>query len=152
MSELDSTTDVKYSKHIIISLGRYKFRNNIDVGDFVNQLRQKIEEDPEGVFPIIYAPKNKIGKAEFLDNSIYKKNRNFRIIGSSKYVSRGSNPLRLYDSLTKIRTDISDLSFSNFTNTLALHFDNPEVSSSTLTINKTLTFAKVLDARGQSIN
>ena len=77
MSDLDSTTDVKYSKHIIVSLDRYKFRNNIEVGDFANQLRQKIEEDPDGDFPIIYAPKNKIGKAEFLDNSIYKKNRNF---------------------------------------------------------------------------
>ena len=138
--ELDSTRKSKYSRHLIYTLDKFVFRNTSDLHYFVEQLRKKIDEDVHGHFPKIYHPKNKAGsKSEFLDLSIYSKNSNLRIVGSSKYILRGSNPLRLYDCQSKKKTNFHQLQFISFVNSFALHLVTSKNSCHMLKIPNQVT-------------
>ena len=82
---MDATRSEKYSRHIVVTFKKFQFRNNKEVGWFSMKLREKMEKDEFDEHPVIKSPTNKLGsKSEFLDN-IYTKNRNLRILGSSKF-------------------------------------------------------------------
>ncbi|XP_061627735.1 DNA-directed primase/polymerase protein [Phyllopteryx taeniolatus] len=95
---LDSSTEDKFSRHLIFNLQNASFKDNIHVGAFIHAIlqpvldghneggstqtkRQKHEETDLSFLHV----KNKDGnRALFVDLGVYTKNRNFRLYKSSK--------------------------------------------------------------------
>ena len=108
--DLDSSTALKFSRHLIFHLPKAVFCSNIDCGSFVKYVyemaRRKLAknsnsdhsdfrpmdvnlekeiEPPDGINIEMLFVNNKDGrKAFFADLGVYTKNRNFRLYGSSK--------------------------------------------------------------------
>lgn len=73
---LDSCTEKKWSKHVIIN--EIGFYDNIQAGEFVTRIIKRMDssclvKDPDG------------REAPFIDASVYSRNRCFRLVGSSKF-------------------------------------------------------------------
>ena len=109
--DLDSSTEDKFSRHLIFHLPQAIFANNIECGNFVKYVyemarrktMQNGEEELKGLRPMeidlqeeTLPPdgvnvrelfvNNKDGKKTFFaDLGVYTKNRNFRLYGSSKF-------------------------------------------------------------------
>nr|CAB3265151.1 DNA-directed primase/polymerase protein-like [Phallusia mammillata] len=96
--QLDSTTAVKFSQHLIFHLPNAAFRNNLECGYFVhkicNDLRQFLssEKDESWVcnipnsekFDQLLVKNSDDSEVLFIDEGVYSKNRNFRMFMSSK--------------------------------------------------------------------
>lgn len=88
--QLDSSTDSKFSRHLIFRLPRAAWRNNAHAGDFVRDLCLSLEEESSNLSPdeaALLSPVVKDDKGHdvlFVDQSVYSKNRNFRLVFSSK--------------------------------------------------------------------
>ena len=77
---LDSTTDAKYSCHLIVNHPRLVFADNRSLGGFVKSFCR--QHDGKEIF----LARNAEGdKKLFVDEGVYTKNRNFRLYLSSKY-------------------------------------------------------------------
>uniref|UniRef100_A0A672GPV1 DNA-directed primase/polymerase protein n=1 Tax=Salarias fasciatus TaxID=181472 RepID=A0A672GPV1_SALFA len=87
---LDSSTEEKFSRHLIFSLQNAAFKDNIHVGEFHlarthnldhgPQMKRRKQEDLS-----FLQVKNKDGRdCLFVDLGVYTKNRNFRLYKSSK--------------------------------------------------------------------
>lgn len=75
--ELDSSSEAKFSRHLIVKIGNHAFYNNIAVGDFVAQVLAG-----SGTSLLV---KDKNGKdTYFVDTAVYTKNRHFRLVYSCK--------------------------------------------------------------------
>ncbi|XP_019718044.1 DNA-directed primase/polymerase protein isoform X1 [Hippocampus comes] len=98
---LDSSTEDKFSRHLIFNLPNAAFKDNIHVGAFIHAILQPVLDgcNEEGHHNFIYSSrtqnqetdhsflhvKNKDGHpALFVDLGVYTKNRNFRLYKSSK--------------------------------------------------------------------
>ncbi|KAI9193377.1 uncharacterized protein BJ171DRAFT_528134 [Polychytrium aggregatum] len=106
--DLDSTSAVKFSRHLIINIRGVCFESSLHVGAFVRDLRQRLylkafsidqypsyvasspiaidtlaEVDPEYVRSLFLDESLGINGL-FVDCSVYSRNRNFRILGSRK--------------------------------------------------------------------
>ncbi|KAI3426242.1 hypothetical protein D9Q98_008618 [Chlorella vulgaris] len=85
--ELDSSTEAKFSRHVVVRLPDAAFASNAHVGAFVLQLcsdaRQRRHEDARCAALIV----NKEGGEEALlvDTAVYTRNRAFRLYLSSKW-------------------------------------------------------------------
>ncbi|XP_071447756.1 DNA-directed primase/polymerase protein-like [Hetaerina americana] len=120
---LDSSTDVKFSCHLIYQCKEAIFRDNINVGRFVRQVCAGIREvisdprvidvNPELWRGVTHAEicellvcGRKDGEKLFCDESVYSKNRHFRLYRSTKL---GKNaPLLLSDF--NVYTPVEDTS------------------------------------------
>ncbi|KAI9193376.1 uncharacterized protein BJ171DRAFT_268853 [Polychytrium aggregatum] len=97
--DLSSTTTSKFSRHIIVNLPGAVFQDNGHVGRFVSYLISRIHEYSQGngetsvKFAELIVKHPSSGRAVFIDESVYSKNRNFRIIYSSK-IGKSSPLLR----------------------------------------------------------
>ncbi|DAZ95128.1 TPA: hypothetical protein N0F65_009759 [Lagenidium giganteum] len=81
--QLDSSTDAKFSRHLIIHLpGNVLFKNNLHVGAFVRSMvSDLISTDAASPFDV----EGSDGKTLFIDLGVYTRHRMFRIWKSSKY-------------------------------------------------------------------
>lgn len=78
--ELDSTTDQKFSRHVIFQ--SIAFHDNIQAGDFAHRVVQILaQKSPE----LVLVKKSDGDVVPFVDLGVYTKNRCFRIVGSSKF-------------------------------------------------------------------
>ncbi|TPX68677.1 hypothetical protein CcCBS67573_g07081 [Chytriomyces confervae] len=98
--DLDSTTDVKFSRHLIFNIPNTAWRNNAHVGQFVHNLAHKLrtehtmlqqlsEKTPEqqtrfNQISILFIKTSHDPSSLFIDEGVYSRNRNFRIVHSSK--------------------------------------------------------------------
>nr|XP_039272762.1 DNA-directed primase/polymerase protein-like [Styela clava] len=96
--ELDSSNDVKFSRHLIFHIPNAVFRNNYEVGGFV----QKICNNSGNKFTVLTSNDEAVS---FIDQSVYTRNRNFRLFQSIK---KGKST-----ALKKSETCNFDLSFKN---------------------------------------
>ncbi|CAN8068567.1 unnamed protein product [Agarophyton chilense] len=77
--ELDSTTDIKFSRHLVFQ--DIAFYDNTQAGLFAQKVVDHLKERDEN---LILVNKDDT-KVSFVDLSVYTKNRCFRILGSSKF-------------------------------------------------------------------
>jgi len=89
--DLDSTTDSKFSRHLIFLIEKSCFRNNYHVGSFVRMVCQEIRTGqclfglpPENIKELFVKDK-KNNVALFCDEGVYTKNRHFRLFQSTKW-------------------------------------------------------------------
>lgn len=93
--DLTSYSFAKFSRHLIFNIPGVAFANNIHVGNFVimicNQIRtwarEGMKEMPGFTFSdveILFVTDTKGNKVLFCDEGVYTKNRNFRILRSTK--------------------------------------------------------------------
>ncbi|XP_065200481.1 DNA-directed primase/polymerase protein-like [Planococcus citri] len=100
---LDSTTESKFSCHLIFQLKKCYFRDNYNVGYFVKQLCHEIrlwiiagtENENLLLLPFVDLPYGDIEEFEvidskgnktlFCDEAVYSKNRHFRLYKSTKF-------------------------------------------------------------------
>ena len=105
--ELDATDSKKFSRHLIITLqGKFVFRNNKQVGEYVNLMCTKIKEiaalnysgdsskltaDTLALRKLFFLKRclGNIGNKLFFDLSVYESNQNFRLPLSSKFEDVG---------------------------------------------------------------
>lgn len=77
--ELDSTTEVKFSRHIVFE--HVAFYDNVHAGLFAHKVVQKLQEQNENLVMVNKDER----KIPFVDLGVYTKNRCFRIVASSKF-------------------------------------------------------------------
>ncbi|KAJ3442478.1 DNA-directed primase / polymerase protein [Anaeramoeba flamelloides] len=77
---LDSSTNAKYSSHVILRMKNIYFKNSIHTGRFVCSLLN----DPNNLKQLLVHSDND-NQTPFIDLSVYSKNRNFRLFGNSKF-------------------------------------------------------------------
>ncbi|CAB3369684.1 Hypothetical predicted protein [Cloeon dipterum] len=86
--DLDSSTEVKFSRHVIFNTF-FSFKDNSVVGALVRNVTQ------EGQHPQLRVRKKDGGQTCIVDLCVYTKNRHFRILGSTKFCRKA--PLVLSD-------------------------------------------------------
>lgn len=79
VAELDSTTEDKFSRHLIFEC--IAFHDNIQAGVFAHRVVDALCEEDENLVMINKGQ----SRVPFVDLGVYTKNRCFRIVGSSKY-------------------------------------------------------------------
>jgi hypothetical protein len=87
--DLDSSTDKKFSRHLIFNLKDAVFADNLQAGNFVaylsDQLKQEIcSADPSSKIRQLIVKSPHTTEDLFIDLGVYSRNRNFRILWSSK--------------------------------------------------------------------
>ena len=133
-------------------------KNYLHAGRFVNIVRSRVIHDRSGVFPTIFKKVKKkvpgvkvyveqvVGStANFIDDSIYTKNRNFRLLGSSKFEDNGNRPLNLYKPEYKTTHKLENVDKAIFYKTLVCVTNQNSVEVC-LTVNPPLVFGR----RGRS--
>ncbi|GLD94207.1 hypothetical protein PINS_up002818 [Pythium insidiosum] len=89
--ELDSSTDVKFSRHLTIHFpDGHLFVDNIHAGAFVRQFVHDLvlpqgDDEPSTEGNVFVVNDSDDQKQLFIDMGVYTRNRMFRILGSSKY-------------------------------------------------------------------
>eukprot|EP00698_Gefionella_okellyi_P026312 TRINITY_DN996_c2_g1_i1.p1 TRINITY_DN996_c2_g1~~TRINITY_DN996_c2_g1_i1.p1 ORF type:complete len:502 (-),score=60.13 TRINITY_DN996_c2_g1_i1:432-1937(-) len=85
--DLDSTSDTKFSRHLVIHVPNALFLNNLHVGYFVRKLLQQAELQAyrDGVVHPLQVLDVHKQPTTIVDVSVYSKNRNFRLYKSAKY-------------------------------------------------------------------
>jgi len=99
--ELDSTTDTKFSQHLIWHIPNTVFKNNLEVGNFVHSICDSLRsylnlknDEMQNHWIHSFKHADKLGsldvntssgnKTLFVDEGVYTKNRNFRLYLSNK--------------------------------------------------------------------
>ncbi|WOH14322.1 hypothetical protein DCAR_0933841 [Daucus carota subsp. sativus] len=88
--ELDSSTEEKFSRHIIICFPNTAFKNNRHAGAFVGEICSRIQNERgrDGRFEKLFILKDRnsshVNKEVFIDRAVYSRNRCFRLPLSSK--------------------------------------------------------------------
>lgn len=92
--ELDSSTDSKFSRHLILNSGIAVFKDNSHVGAFVQLVVDKLyeyafsEENRRETADHVFVLDNKGQRKALIDLAVYSKNRNFRLWGCRKIGKR----------------------------------------------------------------
>lgn len=84
--ELDSSTETKFSRHLIIRLPGAAFATNIHIGAFIQSLCKRAQEE-RALDPrcgALFVKKGDVDDACFIDTGVYTRNRAFRLHLSSK--------------------------------------------------------------------
>jgi len=76
--DLDSSTEKKYSHHLIVP--RIWFKDNIECGHFVKFMVSQLQYASQ-----LFVMNDKGKQVSIIDLGVYTRNRNFRIYGSSKF-------------------------------------------------------------------
>ena len=133
--EFDASNVKKFSKHIVVHLpGPYFFRDNIHVGEFVDFLCKEIKStacinhsDTSVLSPLAQSLQqlffkkergNIIFLATFIDQDVYSRYQNFRLVLSAKHKDIGKRHLNLYLSREKRALQQSLISQDIFNATL----------------------------------
>ena len=118
---LESSTNTKFSHHIIINHPDLIFADNYQAGNYVKNICRKLRNMPE--MQIVVDENIQVSQSEphkskygiFVDEGVYTKNRNFRIFMSSKFGKKvcllSANNLDTSDKdifLTSLVTNISE--------------------------------------------
>ncbi|KAH7403973.1 hypothetical protein KP509_15G003100 [Ceratopteris richardii] len=88
--ELDSTTEEKFSRHLIVRIPNIAFKDNSHVGSFVAELCSKLarqRENDESINSLYVLKGQSCGESSyrlFIDQAVYTRNRSFRLPFSSK--------------------------------------------------------------------
>lgn len=84
--EFDSSSDVKFSRHVIVRLPGAAFLDNSHVGHFAQEiLHGAMQHRETSKFSRMMFVKNKHGQeTTFIDTGVYSRNRAFRLFRSSK--------------------------------------------------------------------
>ncbi|KAG2709790.1 hypothetical protein I3760_05G257900 [Carya illinoinensis] len=88
--ELDSSTEEKFSRHLIIRIPKAAFKDNSHAGAFVAEIcsRILIERQSDGRFDKLFVKKDSSSTTSssqlFVDTAVYSRNRCFRLALSSK--------------------------------------------------------------------
>lgn len=80
VTELDSTTEKKFSRHLIFE--EIAFHDNTQIGDFVRQVLQKLVDRNDS---LVLVRNKERSLTPFIDLGVYTRNRCFRLVGSSKF-------------------------------------------------------------------
>jgi len=118
---LESSTNTKFSHHIIINHPDLIFADNYQAGNYVKNICRKLKNMPE--MQIVVDENIQVSQSQphkptygiFVDEGVYTKNRNFRIFMSSKFGKKvcllSANNLGTSDKdifLTSLVTNISE--------------------------------------------
>lgn len=99
--ELDSSNVEKFSRHLIITLDSFAFRDVTHVGFFVWNLcikiMQRIRGGDESLNCLLIKKEGKKEKVLFVDTGVYTKNRCLRLVLSAKFKDLGRRHLRVYN-------------------------------------------------------
>ena len=128
---LESSTDKKFSKHLIFDIKSMCFKDNYYVGNFVRMISFEIEKfiatgdsdmDVDKSEVVLMYVKDKDGNSKlFVDMGVYSRNRNFRILHATKYGK--DTPLVLADDNISNYNDATEL----FLHSLVSYFgDKPK--------------------------
>ncbi|BBG98330.1 DNA primase [Prunus dulcis] len=88
--ELDSSTEAKFSRHLIIRIEKTAFKDNSHVGAFVTEICSRISsaKERDGRFGNFFVRKDSkssnFASQLFVDTAVYTRNRCFRLALSSK--------------------------------------------------------------------
>ncbi|KAK8714757.1 hypothetical protein V6N13_042106 [Hibiscus sabdariffa] len=88
--ELDSSTEEKFSRHLIMRIPKIAFKDNSHVGAFVTEICSRIAsaKEKEERFEKLYVKKDSTSAKSpgqlFVDTAVYSRNRCFRLALSSK--------------------------------------------------------------------
>ncbi|KAL2334801.1 hypothetical protein Fmac_016014 [Flemingia macrophylla] len=88
--ELDSSTEDKFSRHIIVRIPKVAFKDNCHAGAFVSEICSRIQnprrEDKsfDKLFVMKDSSSNESAGQLFVDTAVYSRNRVFRLLFSSK--------------------------------------------------------------------
>ena len=114
--ELDSSSNVKFSRHLVINLqSRCLFRNTDHVNEFATSLHHKLFTNDSCIFKLVDGERR---LSTLIDLSVYTNNRNFRIVLSSKFQERGVRPLQLYIAVPPMIVPKENLTYEIFRRTL----------------------------------
>ena len=95
--ELDSSSVGKFSRHLIVQMPHNTvFATTMDCGFFVHRITETIDRYIKETSQSTRKLKVRKSEGEFtsiIDESVYAKNHNFRIISSSKYEDLGQRHL-----------------------------------------------------------
>jgi len=121
--ELDSTTEVKFSRHLIVK--SHIFENIHQMKYYVQDFCEKLSAS-DSCFPKIVTNEQRPAAGLFVDQGVYTKNRNFRLFLSSKFgketflklihdggVGRSDPKATFYDSLVTCVNSIHFLQFKD---------------------------------------
>ena len=140
--EMDSTNNKKFSRHLVLNMrpGVF-FKNNIDVGNFVDSLMHKIHceslfmknsttfadisgsENMQNTRAMrrLYVLDSKGGtvfRKLMIDTTIYTRDRQFRLVLSSKYKGNPRRALYPYDSFMYTRDETEIVTYEYFISSL----------------------------------
>ncbi|XP_038708929.1 DNA-directed primase/polymerase protein isoform X2 [Tripterygium wilfordii] len=88
--ELDSSTEEKFSRHLIIRIPRTAFKDNLHAGAFVAEICSRITRarETDNKFEQLFIKKDSVSVESpmqlFVDTAVYSRNRCFRLALSSK--------------------------------------------------------------------
>lgn len=83
--DLDSTTVEKFSRHLIFRIPGQAWTSNAECGRFVRRLAVHLQSrQSEPLVAQFYVATEKPAKSLFVDMGVYTRNRNFRLMKSSK--------------------------------------------------------------------
>ncbi|TKY45271.1 DNA-directed primase/polymerase protein [Spatholobus suberectus] len=88
--ELDSSTEDKFSRHIIVRMPKAAFKDNSHAGAFVSEICSRIlnargkDRSFEKLFVMKDSSSNESAGQLFVDTAVYSRNRCFRLLLSSK--------------------------------------------------------------------
>ncbi|KAI9112899.1 hypothetical protein K1719_016013 [Acacia pycnantha] len=88
--ELDSSTDEKFSRHLIIRIPKTAFKDNSHAGAFVSEMCSQVQNarEKDGRFEKLFVKKDSSSgdglNQLFVDTAVYSRNRCFRLPLSSK--------------------------------------------------------------------
>ncbi|XP_057527811.1 uncharacterized protein LOC130806666 isoform X1 [Amaranthus tricolor] len=87
--ELDSSTEAKFSRHLVLRIPNVAFKDNSHAGAFVAEICSRIHKarETEARFQQLFISKNSSSAESsplFVDNAVYSRNRCFRLALSSK--------------------------------------------------------------------
>ena len=86
--ETDASNTEKFSRHVVVKIDGFSFKSIEHVGFFVKQFCKKISVKSEGIpskSDLLLVQKPKEGSVVFIDQSVYTKTRNFRLVLSAKF-------------------------------------------------------------------
>ena len=82
--DLVSSTDEKFSRHLIFHLPNVAFVNNRAVGQFVQALAARVNSSSDSTLRSFTVNTENGSRTPFFDLAVYTRNRNFRLFLSSK--------------------------------------------------------------------
>ena len=93
--DLDSSTAQKFSRHLIFRIPGRAWASNAECGRFVRRLAADLHvRQMEPMIAQFYVATEKPGRSLFVDMGVYTRNRNFRLMKSSK-LGKGNGPCLL---------------------------------------------------------
>ena len=105
--ETDASNKEKFSRHVVVRIEGFSFKNIEHVGFFVKQFCKNVSVKSEGIpskSDLLLVQKSKEVSGVFIDQSVYTITRNFRLVLSAKF--KDINQRHLYVYLVRTNTTV----------------------------------------------